>query len=422
MAIAKTVTILILSFALANFAAALPRARPVQGPDIFKRRHANKDVLLPGEKIYNVMSFGAKPDGVFDSTQAFMTAWQTVCHSPAPGRILVPAGRFLVSSMFFQGPCLSPHPVTLQVEGTVLASADLSEFENGDWLMFQHINGLKIFGGGTFDGQGQSSWQITENCEANNDDSCIRNPSSLFFMDCSNVMVQNIKSLNPKGFHMFVTKCTNVRLRKLKLIAPETSPNTDGIHISSSINVIIARNTIQTGDDCISMIQGSENVFINRLKCGPGHGISIGSLGKYAEEREVKGIRIKNSALIGTTNGLRIKSWPDKYGGAASEISFSNITMENVKNPIIIDQEYQCSPNCQKKPSLVRIRDIHFANVKGTTTSPIAVDFRCSKLYPCMGITLRDIDLKLGTAPTTARCSNIKPVYGLGVVNPPPCI
>jgi galacturan 1,4-alpha-galacturonidase len=76
---------------------------------------------------------------------------------------------------------------------------------------------------------------------------------------------------------------------------------------------------------------------------------SIGSLGKYPNEREVKGISIKNSQLIGTTNGLRIKTWPEKYGGGASEISFSNINMTNVKNPIIIDQEYECYPNCQKK-------------------------------------------------------------------------
>lgn len=76
---------------------------------------------------------------------------------------------------------------------------------------------------------------------------------------------------------------------------------------------------------------------------------SIGSLGKYPDEREVKGIRIKNSALIGTTNGLRLKTWPERYGGGASEISFSNINMTNVQNPIIIDQEYECHPNCQKK-------------------------------------------------------------------------
>ena len=416
MAIAKTTAILILFFALADAAA---RPRPVVGRDVFGEKNHARDTLLPGEKIVNVLSFGARGDGVFDSTEAFMQAWQVVCKSQGQNRFYVPQGKFLFFFLFFQGPCLAPNPITIQVEGTVLASTDISEYENGDWLMFQHINGLKILGGGTFDGQGKKSWDYTENCEATNSQ-CVRNPSSLFFMEVNNAIIMNIKSLNPKGFHIFVTKCTNIRLRNLKLTAPETSPNTDGIHISNSVHVIISRNTIETGDDCISMIQGTESVFINRLKCGPGHGISIGSLGKYPDERNVRGIQIKNSALIGTTNGLRIKTWPDRYTGGAAEISFSNINMTNVKNPIIIDQEYECYPNCKKKPSLVKISDVHFANVKGTTISPIAVDLRCSKLYPCTGVTIRDIDLKFGSAPSSARCVNVKPIYG-GLLDPPPC-
>lgn len=77
---------------------------------------------------------------------------------------------------------------------------------------------------------------------------------------------------------------------------------------------------------------------------------SIGSLGKYADEGDVRGVRIKNCSLTGTTNGLRIKAWPERYPGAASDVSFSDIIMKDVKNPIIIDQEYDCEPaNCQKK-------------------------------------------------------------------------
>ncbi|CAK8563716.1 unnamed protein product [Lathyrus sativus] len=419
MVIAKSVSIVILFFALAHYADAVVRPRTTVGHDVFGDSNHAKDVLLPGEKLVNVVNFGAKGDGVTDCTEAFMTAWQAVCKTAGQNRLYVPAGNFLLSTMIFAGPCLAPNPITIQVVGTILATTDISEYVNEDWLMFQKINGLKIIGGGTFDGQGQKSWEYTENCEKANT-GCQRNPSSLHFMDVQNAIIANIKSLNPKGFHIFVTKCSNIRLRKLKLTAPETSPNTDGIHISHSINVIIARNTIETGDDCISMIQGTENVFINRLKCGPGHGISIGSLGKYEDEREVKGIRIKNSALSGTTNGLRIKTWPEKFGGGASEISFSNINMTNVQNPIIIDQEYECHPNCQKKPSLVRIADIHFANVRGTTATPIAVDLRCSQLYPCMGVTFRDIDLKFGAAPSTARCVNVKPIYN-GLLNSPAC-
>ncbi|CAJ1940967.1 unnamed protein product [Sphenostylis stenocarpa] len=421
MAIAKSAVILILFFALACIEATVPKVPRIAGPDMFRNKNVAKDVLLPGEKIVSVMDFGAKADGKFDCTQAFMSAWQKVCHqSTGPTRLLIPPGRFLVSSMFFSGPCSIPSPVTIQVQGYVMATTDISEYENGDWLIFEKHNGLKIIGGGTFDGQGKKSWEYSQNCESAADGTCARNPSSLFVSDSSNVVIQGIRSVNPKGFHVFITKCTNVRLRKLKLLAPATSPNTDGIHVSHSNIVLMSKNTIATGDDCISMIQGVKNVFINRLKCGPGHGISIGSLGKYQDEDEVRGIRIKNCSLIGTTNGLRVKAWPDRYAGAASDISFSDIIMEKVKNPIIIDQEYECDPGCKKKPSLVKIKNVHFQNVRGTTTSPLAVDLRCSKLFGCQGVTVRDIDLKFGDAPTTSRCVNTHPIFG-GLLMPPPC-
>ena len=72
---------------------------------------------------------------------------------------------------------------------------------------------------------------------------------------------------------MFITNSENIRVRKLHLIAPDDSPNTDGIHLSRSTNVRIIKSTIATGDDCISVGRGSMNVVINQIKCGPGHGI-----------------------------------------------------------------------------------------------------------------------------------------------------
>lgn len=79
--------------------------------------------------------------------------------------------------------------------------------------------------------------------------------------------------MDSKGFHVAVTNSYNVRLYNLRISAPDDSPNTDGIHISKSDNVKVSKVAIGTGDDCISMIQGSSNVNIKKVSCGPGHGI-----------------------------------------------------------------------------------------------------------------------------------------------------
>lgn len=111
------------------------------------------------------------------SMQAFMQTWQAVCKKPGQNRFYVPAGRFLVSEIIFAGPCLAPKPVTIQVVGTILATTDISEYANGRWFEFQDLNGLKMLGGGTFDGQGQESWKFAEDCKSGNGDTaCVPNP------------------------------------------------------------------------------------------------------------------------------------------------------------------------------------------------------------------------------------------------------
>lgn len=75
------------------------------------------------------------------------------------------------------------------------------------------------------------------------------------------------------------------------------------------------------------------------ITCGPGHGISIGSLGKGGSEDHVSQVTVNGAKISGTTNGIRIKTWQGG-SGMASNIAFQNIEMNDVTNPIIIDQNY----------------------------------------------------------------------------------
>jgi polygalacturonase len=67
----------------------------------------------------------------------------------------------------------------------------------------------------------------------------------------------------------------------LQIVAPGYSPNTDGIHISTSQRVVIHNCTIRTRDNCVSIVTKNLDIEINNLVCGLGKKISIGSLGKY---------------------------------------------------------------------------------------------------------------------------------------------
>ncbi|CAI0460494.1 unnamed protein product [Linum tenue] len=119
-----------------------------------------------------------------------------------------------------------------------------------------------------------------------------------------------------------------------------TSPNIDGIHIEKSTFVSVLNSTISTGDDDISMSPGARNVWIERVACGPGHGISIGSLGWKLQEPSIQNVTVKRVHFVETTNGLRIKTWARPSLGFVTNVLFQHVLFDSVKNSILIDQNY----------------------------------------------------------------------------------
>jgi galacturan 1,4-alpha-galacturonidase len=228
----------------------------------------------------------------------------------------------------------------------------------------------------------------------------------------NNGTVSGITLVNAKFFHMNVFQCKDMTIKDVTVTAPEDSPNTDGIHIGDSSKITITSTTIGTGDDCISIGPGSSEINITGVTCGPGHGISVGSLGRYKDEKDVTDVNVKDCTLKKTTNGVRIKSYEDAACTVtASKLHYENIAMEDVKNPIIIDMKYCPNKICTKNgASKVTIKDVTFKNITGTSATPEAVSLLCSDKLPCTGVTMDDIKVEYkGTDnKTMAVCQNAK--------------
>ncbi|XP_068323778.1 polygalacturonase [Pyrus communis] len=362
-------------------------------------------------KTISVDDFGAKGNGA-DDTQAFVKAWKAACSSSGAIVLVVPQKKYLVRPIEFSGPCKSQ--LTVQIYGTIEASEDRSIYKDIDhWLIFDNVQNLLVVGPGTINGSGNIWWK--NSCKRKPQPPCgTHAPTAVTFNRCNNLVVKNLKIQDAQQMHVRFQNCINVQASRLTVTAPEDSPNTDGIHVTNTQNITISSSVIGTGDDCISIVSGSERVQATDITCGPGHGISIGSLGEDGSKDHVSGVCVNGAKLSGTSNGLRIKTWQGG-SGSATNIVFQNVQMNNVTNPIIIDQNYcdHKTKDCKQQKSAVQVKNVLYQNIRGTSASGDAITLNCSQSVPCRGIALQSVRLQNGRA----ECNNVQPAYK-GVASP----
>ncbi|KAL6504133.1 hypothetical protein OROGR_026056 [Orobanche gracilis] len=365
--------------------------------------YSSPSLAVAARPTYNVQSIGAKPDGKTDCTNAFLSAWGSACASTDPATIYVPPGRYLLRNACFAGKLCRNTAIAIRIDGTLVAPSDYTVLgRSGTWLQFESVSGVSIHGG-TLDGQGIKLWA----CKNISGGSC------------------------PKGatvemFHILVDGCHNVKLMNLKISAPENSPNTDGIHVEQSTAVTIMNSHIGTGDDCVSIGPGTSDLWIENMYCGPGHGISIGSLGRELQESGVQNVTVKTTTFSGTQNGVRVR-----HGHVLAmdslETFFSSMLLWSMSKTPLLSTKTTARIAKIVRPgynaSGVKISNVTYKDIHGTSATQVAVKFECSKMKPCSGIMLSGVNLTYGgkQAAAAAACANAGGTTK-GLVNPTSCL
>ncbi|KAK9689425.1 hypothetical protein RND81_09G059000 [Saponaria officinalis] len=248
-------------------------------------------------KVYNLKDYGAVEGGNVDTSQALLKAWNDACKWNGQSMLQISYGTYLVNPVTLQGPCIGQ--IKFMNSGTLKAPSGL----RGDhWIDFRYIDRLTLLGGGQFDGQGPPT-QAEPNL-----------PTLLRFNFVTNSMVQNVKLINSQNTHFHLFGCNQTTINKITISSPGNSPNTDGIKIGNSNGISILNTNIASGDDCIAIIRGSKDIIVRGVVCGPGHGISIGSLGGSPNE-VVEQVKVQHCQIFNAQNGLRIKTWATNMPG-----------------------------------------------------------------------------------------------------------
>lgn len=296
----------------------------------------------------NVCEYGVKGDGVTNNTLRIKGIISEA--EPVGGTIYFPPGRYLTGTIELKS------NMTLYIDSGayIVGSADASDYpmitketlpgynREGHSGLIKAINAENVIvtGGGVIDGQGQNWWNNPEN---------EHRPRAIQFINCKNVRIEKVLIVNSAMWTVHPICCTNVTIDGITIKNPSNSPNTDGINPESCSNVHISNCTIDVGDDCLTLKSGTEddelqkqhpceNIVVSNCTMLNGHGgVVIGS----EMSGGVKNITITNCVFNGTDRGIRIKT-RRKRGGYIEDIIISNILMDNIIVPFVINGYYQC--------------------------------------------------------------------------------
>lgn len=179
-------------------------------------------------------------------------------------------------------------------------------------------------------------------------------PHTIFMNQSNNVRVQGIHLYNACVWTIHPYFCKNVGFYDLYIQNDPDSPNTDGINPQCVNNCEIIGVEFSVGDDCIAIKSGklylgkkyktpSENILVSNCFMNRGHGaIVLGS----EMAGGIKNLTIEKCLFNHTDRGLRIKSRRGRgKDGIIDNIEFSNIKMDNVLTPFVINMFYFCDPD-----------------------------------------------------------------------------
>jgi polygalacturonase len=314
-------------------------------------------------KVFDVRQFGAKGDGKTLDTAAIQKALDE-CGKAGGGTVRFPAGTYLSKPISLHS------KTTLQLDegATLKATDDVQDFlrpgvtwegwesvKKNVFTAFVSGNNLTdvtITGKGTIDGSGERWWVPAEAARQKTPGYTLPRPNLIVLTGCENVRLENITLQNSPKFHFMPIDCNGVVVSNVTVLAPAHAPNSDAIDPSICRNVLITKCHIDVGDDNIAIKSGRkvdgrefacENITVTDCVFLHGHGLSIGSetLGG------VRNLTVRNCTFEGTENGIRIKSARGK-GGVVENLSYSDITMKNVKPAITFTCYYMS--NSAKDP------------------------------------------------------------------------
>ncbi|XP_009621433.1 putative polygalacturonase [Nicotiana tabacum] len=406
---------------------------------IFRRVFPARQLPKLRHVVFNLTDFGGVGDGVTVNTAAFEKAVLAISRKGG-GQLNVPPGYWLTAPFN-----LTSHMTLFLAEGAVILGIDDEKYwplmpplpsygygrehrgpRYGSLIHGQNLKDVVITGhNGTINGQGQAWWKKFRQKLLNH----TRGPL-VQIMWSTDIIISNITLQDSPFWTLHPYDCKNVTIRNVTILAPIAgAPNTDGIDPDSCEDVLIENCYISVGDDGIAIKSGwdqygitygrpSKNILIRNLiiRSNVSAGVSIGS----EMSGGVSNVTVENVLIWNSRRAVRIKTAPGR-GGYVRDITYRNLTFENVRVGIVIKTDYNEHPDERFDPKAVPVlKDISYTSIHGEGVR-VPVQIHGSKEIPVKNVTFRDMSVGLSYKKKHVfQCAFVQGRV-IGTIFPAPC-
>ncbi|MCK9548001.1 MAG: glycoside hydrolase family 28 protein [Sphaerochaeta sp.] len=332
---------------------------------------------------YHVDEFGAQGDGRFDNSEALASAFHAIRDG---GVLVIPKGVYRTGPLYLQGQGCTIH-IEAGAHLSFIAEEEryrpvFTRWEGVDcWAMHPLLlvtdsKDITLNGPGTLDGNGQWWWQqlahkrahqsgpqstIERELAALNPSYPIQSgggggrqiqflrPPLLQVHKSSNVIIDGLTLTNSPFWTLHPLYSSHLLIKDVTIDNPSDAPNTDGIDIESCSSVVVRGCTVSVGDDGIALKSGSGkdgiangvptvDVLIEDCTVARAHG---GAVIGSETAAGISNVTVRNCRFDGTDRGIRIKTRRGR-GGRISNLTFTNLTMQDNLCPLAINMYYRC--------------------------------------------------------------------------------
>lgn len=302
--------------------------------------------LIACGQEFNILDYGANPDGVTLCTKEIQTAIDAA-HDQGGGRVIIPAGRFLSGSILLK----TGIELYLHQDAVLLGSTDPAHYiKLSRWkalVMAESVRDISIVGDGTIDGQGRKlALHIDSLFYAGQIDSADYNfvemrpkyylrPQLIEFVRVKNINVKNVTLKNAACWVATYDQCENIIIDSVSTIS-DAYWNNDGIDISDCRNVRITNCFVNSADDGICLKSHSPKFICDSIYIANCTVRSSASAIKFGTVSHggFRNIRINNIKVYDTFRSAVALECVD--GGVLEDVIIENVEAVNTGNAIFI--------------------------------------------------------------------------------------